>query len=684
MAILSFSNLTQSFGDFDVFVGASGNIPNGGKVGIVGPNGIGKTTLLKALAGLEEASGNVHIARGTTIGYLRQEAVRAFAEKDNSVWQEMLTVVAELVNQGQELAKMEAQMAEGAFDEELLETYSKMQTHFEAAGGYDYEIRIKSVLTGLGFNKDQFDLSLTVLSGGQKTRALLARLLLEKPDLLILDEPTNHLDINAVEWLESVLKTWEGAVLIVSHDRYFLDKVVDTIWELSRAGIEAYRGNYSHYVTQRAERWALRENEFDTVQQRFLKELDFIKRNIARDSTKDQAVGRLKRLIREVKMVQVGGISSVTSMSWSEARAKYDISGSKWEVPDVEYAIKGLPSPSSRWDALKMHLPVKRRSGDLVLRTFDLRVGYNGEALFGAQDIELRRKEIAALIGPNGAGKTSFIRTLLERIPPVSGEMKLGASLDVSYFAQAHDELDHEQTVLNELMEHSGMLIPDARNYLGRFLFRGDDVYKPIKLLSGGERGRLALGLLAFEKANFLLMDEPTNHLDIPAQEALQDAMGKYEGTILMVSHDRYLINALATQVWEVKDGKLNVYHGGYQAYLSARDGEVLAEQDGRAAQRAAQKAAQKKSKQAVPVAEHKEKKQRSKNQQRRFERELAEAEQRVTKLESMLEEASAEIQVASALNNYQRIQKASNIYAKIEEKLAAAMEKWEALADEA
>lgn len=379
-------------------------------------------------------------------------------------------------------------------------------------------------------------------------------------------------------------------------------------------------------------------------------------------------------------MVQVGGIGAVTGMSWSEARAKYDISGSKWEVPDVERAIKSLPSPSSRWDALTLQLQAGRRSGGLVLRTTDLAVGYDNTALFQAQDIELRRKEIAALIGPNGAGKTSFIRTLLQRIPPVGGEMELGASLDVAYFAQAHDELDHEQTVLNELMEHSGMLIPAARNYLGRFLFSGDDVYKPIKLLSGGERGRLALGLLAFEKANFLLMDEPTNHLDIPAQEALQSAMGEYDGTILMVSHDRYLINALATQIWELRDGKLHVYHGGYTEYLAARD---ASKEPSAAVLKKQASEARRKEKEAVAKKQTPAEKKRSKNEQRRLERELKEAEQRVAKLESILQDATNELQVASALNDYQRIQRASDIYAKAESKLAEAMEKWEKLAND-
>ncbi len=673
MAILSFNNLTQSFGDFDVFIGAGGSIPNGGKVGIVGPNGVGKTTLLRVLAGLSEASGGgVHIAKGTTLGYLRQEAVMAFADSKNSVYEEMLTVFADVRRKEHELREMEAQMSAGDFDDALFDRYSKMQTHFEMVGGYDYPIRIKSVLQGLGFGEEDYATPLSVLSGGQKTRALLGRLLLEKPDLLILDEPTNHLDIAAVEWLEGTLKVWEGAVLIVSHDRYFLDRVVDTIWELERSGIEAYRGNYTHYTTQREERWTNRQAEFDTLQEKFLKELDFIKRNIARDSTKDQAVGRLKRLIRQTKMAQVGGIGAVTGMSWSKAREQYDISGSKWEVPDVERAIKALPRPSNDWNAMYLNLKASHRSGNIVLRTEDLAVGYDGEALFEAEDIELRRLEVAALIGGNGTGKTSFLKTLLDRIPPVRGEMKLGASLDIGYFAQAHDELDMNQTVLNELIEHSNMLIPDARNYLGRFLFSGEDVYKPISLLSGGERGRLALAKLEFEKANFLLMDEPTNHLDIPAQEVLQDAISRYDGTVLMVSHDRYLIDKLATQIWEVRDGCLRVFRGSYQEFLAARE-------------RSQQMAVQSEQKEPAPKSEVTEPQaeKRSKNELRRLRHQLAQLEREVGEAEEMVEDASAELQTASTLSDFERIQKAAERFESAEKHLAAKLEAWEALASE-
>ena len=281
MSILTFSNLTQSYGDFDVFVGINAAIPNDGKIGLVGPNGVGKTTLLRILAGLDAASaGSVTLSRGTRLGYLRQEAMDAFSERENTVHDEMLTVFKDLKQKEAELRDLEHRMADGDDSDALLERYSAAQEQFERAGGYDYEVRIRQVLQGLGFGSDDLQTPLSHLSGGQKTRALLGRLLLERPDLLILDEPTNHLDVEAIEWLEGVLRLWDGALLIVSHDRYFLDRVVNRIWEMSRTGMEEYRGNYSHYLQQRQERWDLRENEFETIREKFLRELDYVKRNI--------------------------------------------------------------------------------------------------------------------------------------------------------------------------------------------------------------------------------------------------------------------------------------------------------------------------------------------------------------------------------------------------------------------
>jgi len=563
MAILTCSYLSQSYGDFDVFTGVTASITKDDRVGLVGPNGIGKTTLLRILAGENTPStGSVQFARGTRIGYLRQEAMQAFIGRENTVYTEMLTVFGEVKKQEALIQELQEQMASGDAPESVMAEYSKVHEAFEAAGGYEYEVRISQVLQGLGFGKADWETPLSHLSGGQKTRALLARLLLERPDLLILDEPTNHLDVEAIEWLENTLRLWPGALLIVSHDRYFLDKVVNRIWEMSRAGMETYKGNYTAYVLQRQERWVQRESEFETIKEKFLKELDFVKRNIARDSTTDRAKGRLRRLIREVRIVMM----------------------------EVESHIKSLQSPVIRPPQLHMNFETTQRSGELVLRSSELEIGYPGTVLFTADPIDLRRKECAALIGPNGSGKTTFLNTVLEKIEPLSGELKLGASLKVGHFAQAHDKLNMEKTVLEELIDYQYMDLRDARNYLAKFLFRKDEVYQPIHTLSGGERGRLALALLALDKANLLLLDEPTNHLDIPAQEALQAVLEQFDGTILLVSHDRYLIDRLGTQIWNLRAGKLHVFGGTYSQYIGAREAEVEEARAEAAQVRAAQK----------------------------------------------------------------------------------------------
>lgn len=675
MAILTCTNIGQSFGNFDLFGGISAQVPNDGKVGLVGPNGIGKTTLLRILAGLSApTTGAVHFARGARMGYLRQEAMDAFAGQDNTVYQEMLTVFADLRRQEAALREMETAMSAEGVTDELFEAYSQAQTRFEIEGGYTFELRIQQVLTGLGFERDDWELPLNILSGGQKTRALLARLLLEAPDLLILDEPTNHLDIEAVEWLEGALKTWDGAILIVSHDRYFLDRVVNTIWEMSRNGLEVYRGNYSHYLTQREERWEHRQQQFDALQDRFLKELDYIKRNIARDATKNMAVGRLKRLIRQVKMVQAGGVESVTDMKWSEARSEYDISGAKWEVPDVEAAIKSLARPSNRLRPLKMNLHTTHRSGNVILEARDLQIGYPDKLLFGAEDIELRRLECAALIGPNGSGKTTFLRTLLGEIEPLAGQLRLGASLKLGYFAQAHDQLDPEVSVIDTLMTRHNMLPGEARNYLGRFLFSHEDVFKPVRLLSGGERGRLALALLALEGANFLLLDEPTNHLDIPAQEVLQAALENFDGTILLVSHDRYLVDRLASQIWEVRGDRLRVFDGDYQNYLAMRDQESQAARDAAAAQREAEREEKANGQSAGGL---------SKNEQRRRAQAMQTLETQIHDLEVALEEVATALQTASAVQDFPAIQQASQRYADLQAHLEDLLDAWEVFARE-
>jgi ATP-binding cassette subfamily F protein 3 len=534
MPLLTAVNLSKSFGPVDIFPEMSFSVPHRARIGLVGPNGVGKTTLLRILIGDEEASsGSVHRARDIRIGYLPQEAV---LESSRTVWEECLTVFEPLQTMQQELHQFEKALSENPASNELMESYGALQTRFERAGGYEYETRVRITLSGLGFSRVDERRPVTQLSGGQRTRVMLAKLLLSEPDLLLLDEPTNHLDISAVEWLESFFKDWPGGVLIVSHDRYFLDQVTNQTWEMTPA-LEGYRGNYSAFLAQREERYKRRLEEYEAQQEFIEKEEDYIRRNIAGQNTR-QAQGRRKRLERML----------------DEAK---------------------LTPPQTR-RSLKLDLRSSGRSGDLVLRTRSLSVGYvdEGRPLFSVDDLVLVRGECAAIIGPNGAGKTTFLKTILEQIPPYSGETILGASLQIGYFAQAHEGLHADWTLMDEIQAMRPKWLPaEIRDYLARFLFTGDDVFKEVNLLSGGERGRLALACLALQGANLLLLDEPTNHLDLPSQEILQAILSQFQGTILLVSHDRYLIDALATQVWEVLpiERKLSVFKGTYSEYRAAR-----------------------------------------------------------------------------------------------------------------
>lgn len=573
MSILSAVDLSKSFGVNDIFSGINLEIPHSARIAIVGPNGIGKTTLLRILLGLDEASGGeVVTAKKLKTGYLPQEAG---IEATHSLWEQCLMAVSELRRQEAQLAQMESEMAKEGSSEALLDRYGKLQEAFEREGGYTYETRIKRILSGLGFEERDFNRPLDQLSGGQRTRALLAYLLLSNPDLLVLDEPTNHLDISAVEWLEGYLNKWDGAVVLVSHDRYFLDRVAETIWEMNASGLELYRGNYSAYLLQRQERWEKRSQIFSSEKARFEKELDYIKRNIASQRTQ-HAKGKLKRLSREVQAVESLGFETVIDKNWSQISQQADISEHTMSIPEVESRIRRLKPPSARPPRLNLYLKTAHRSGELVIRTRDLVIGYEdeGKPLFRAPDLLLKLGECAAVIGPNGAGKTTFLKTLLDQVPPLEGEVILGSSLRIGYFAQAHEDLDPHKTLVQEVeAQKPNMLVADIRNYLGRFLFHGEDVFRKVESLSGGERGRLALAVLALTDANLLMLDEPTNHLDIPSQEILQEVLSEYQGTMLLVSHDRYLIDALGTQIWEIQPDQteLHVFQGTYsqyQAYL--------------------------------------------------------------------------------------------------------------------
>lgn len=565
MAILSGHNLSQIFGGFTVFTGVSFRIPHEGKIGLVGPNGIGKTSLLLILAGLAEATtGTLQRAHQLRLGYLRQEAMQAFHDATHTVIEEMHTVFEALQAIEARLRLLEAQLTDHP---DALEEYGSLLEEFERRGGYDFEVRIKQTLGGLGIEESHYHTPLLNLSGGQKTRVLLARLLLERPDLLILDEPTNHLDVNAIQWLETTLKTWQGSLLIVSHDRYFLDRVATTIWEMSRTGIESYRGNYSAYVKQRDERAEYHQKRYEQEIERLNAELDYIKRNIARASTNGGAVGRLRRLSRDLAAIaQLGLMEYLNTPNWSETGVG---AVRPFTVMEAENAIKTIPAPMRHQPKLQLKLNLNRRSSEIVFKTRDLEVGFPDRPLFTSEDLHLERGEFAALIGGNGTGKTTLLKILMDELAPLAGMIYPGAHLKIGYFAQAHDQLDLNQRVIDEFMRHKPSTLSEARHYLAQYLFRGDDVFKTVGSLSGGERAKLALAILAREGANFLLLDEPTNHLDIAAQEVLQQVLEQFDGTVVMVSHDRYLIDQLATQIWHVDQQHLQVFMGTYSAYLA-------------------------------------------------------------------------------------------------------------------
>jgi ATP-binding cassette subfamily F protein 3 len=561
-------------------------------------------------------------------------------------------------------------MADASQADEALARYGPLQAEFEHRGGYTYPTLIRQVLGGLGFDEDDYDLPLMHLSGGQRTRAVLARLLLSNPDLLILDEPTNHLDIAAVEWLESYLSQWEGAVLIVSHDRYFLDRVCNAIWELSRAGLETYRGNYSAYLEQRGARWELRQQRFEAFTEDLEKDLDYVRRNIAGQRTQ-QAKGKLKRASRIIQALEQVGIDGVAGRSWLEISSEVETTTSPMGVEEAERRLRALRLPDHRPVHLRLDLNTRQRSGNLVLRTRDLLVGWPGNPLFTAPDLELRRLECAALIGPNGAGKTTFIKTILKKIPPLAGEVILGASLEVGYFAQAHEDLQAEMTLMQEIEKADPSLLPgQIRDYLARFLFTADDVFKTVEMLSGGERGRLALAKLALSKANLLLLDEPTNHLDIPSQEVLQAVLDDFDGTILLVSHDRYLINALATQIWEVQpdEASMTIFKGNYQLYQQEK------QKAREAAARRSENGAQ--TRQAY-LQQSRERNRRLAEERRRQER-LEAVELRIHQLETELADLSRHLERPP--DDLEQVQRLGEQYQQVQQELEQLMDEWATL----
>ena len=629
MPLISAQKLSKSFGAEDIFSEITLSIPRGAKIGLVGPNGSGKSTLLQILMGITPSdSGSVQRAKKITIGYLPQKFE---AEFEKSPYQECLSVFSDLILMKSKLSQMEQDLANGNNVSELLSSYGNLQNTFESRGGYVFETRIHQVLQGLGFSKSEENRPWYQLSGGQKTRAYLAKILLMNPDLLILDEPTNHLDINAIEWLESFLKEYKGGALIVSHDRYFLNQTVEVIWELD-SSFEIYHGNYDAYLQQRQARYERQKAEFESQQEFIAKEEEYIRRNIEGQNTR-QAQGRrtrLERLLEESKITN----------------------------PILHRKIQTNLSSSIR-------------SGDIVLRTKNLEIGYldDHKKLISIPDVVLQRGECVAILGPNGVGKSTFIKTILNEIPPLAGEVEMGSNLKVGYFAQAHEKLNPKATLMDEISAAAPQMLPaEIRSYLARFLFTGDDVFKTTETLSGGERGRLALAILALQNANLLLLDEPMNHLDLEAQETLQALLKDFNGTILLVSHDRYLVDAIATQIWEVNPDKktLEIFRGNYSGYKEYQKKSGISE---------LKDLIDSTERKSPEIRENPPLQKLSNNEIFRRQKKKEELEKRISVLEKMLNEISQ--QMVSQKEDHQKIAELGIRYNSIEIELNSVMEEW-------
>jgi ATP-binding cassette, subfamily F, member 3 len=636
MSLLTAANLSKFFGATEIFSGISVEIPHSARIALVGPNGAGKTTLVQILLGQDSAtSGTVQLARGARMAYLPQRVEKV---GEHTLWEEALRAYSELRQMEARLAQLETAMTDPKHHDRALAEYGPLQADFDQRGGYIYENRMRFVLHGLGFGPEDYATPMPQLSGGQKTRALLARLLLQEPDLLLLDEPTNHLDIHAVGWLEAFLTTYEGAVLAISHDRAFIDAFARTVWELEFGRLTSYRGNYSHYMTQRDANRERLARTYEQQQEFITKEMAFIRKHMGSRLTA-QAKGRLKKL------------------NTMEKRGRI---------------ISGGPRDRHQ---MALQMQAGGRSGDLVLRTRDLAVGYpdDGEVVLRVPDITLLRGEVAALVGPNGAGKSTFLKTVFGQLTPLAGEVRLGARVHVGYFAQAHERLNEDNTLLEEILALKSMPISEARNLLGRYLFSGDDVHRSVASLSGGERGRLALAKLALSGANLLLLDEPTNHLDIDSQEVLQAVLADYKGTILLVSHDRYLIDQLATQIWSAEGGALDVFAGTWSEYLAARAG--------REARTPAEPPRGGDDKDRTAVQQRMAARAHGLNEYQLRER-VAALEARISALEADLDACTTAIGEASRAGDAQVVAELGARYTRLQGELVDAMAEWEELAE--
>ena len=631
MIILQANNIERSFAGEVLFENINLQVDERDRIALVGKNGAGKSTLLKILVGEEEpTSGEINKKKDISLSYLAQDSR---FESENTIYDEMLHVFDGLRMTEKQLRQMELEMGEktGADLEKLMFDYDRLSENFRQAGGFTYEADIRAILNGFKFDESMWQMKIAELSGGQNTRLALAKMLLEKPNLLVLDEPTNHLDIETIAWLENYLVNYNGALIIVSHDRYFLDKVATITLDLTKHSLDRYVGNYSSFVEQKEQKLLTEAKNYEKQQKEIAALEDFVNRNLVRASTTKSAQSRRKQLEK----------------------------------------MERLDKPEAGTKSANMTFHSDKTSGNIVLTVENAAIGYDGEVLSEPINLDLRKMNAVAIVGPNGIGKTTFIKSIVDQIPFIKGEKRFGANVEVGYYDQTQSKLTPSNTVLDELW-NDFRLTPEVevRNRLGAFLFSGDDVKKSVGMLSGGEKARLLLAKLSMENNNFLILDEPTNHLDIDSKEVLENALIDFDGTLLFVSHDRYFINRVATHVLELSENGSTVYLGDYDYYVEKK-AELAASQEEEAR-------AYSQEKESSPVNDYQAQKE-SQKELRKLMRQIESLETEIEELETQSQAISEQMHTTNDADELMQLQAGLD---KISQRQEEAMLEWEELSE--
>ena len=632
MIILQANKIERSFAGEVLFDNINLQVDERDRIALVGKNGAGKSTLLKILVGEEEpTSGEINKKKDISLSYLAQDSR---FESENTIYDEMLHVFDDLRRTEKQLRQMELEMGEKSGEDlnKLMSDYDRLSENFRQAGGFTYEADIRAILNGFKFDESMWQMKIAELSGGQNTRLALAKMLLEKPNLLVLDEPTNHLDIETIAWLENYLVNYSGALIIVSHDRYFLDKVATITLDLTKHSLDRYVGNYSRFVELKEQKLATEAKNYEKQQKEIAALEDFVNRNLVRASTTKRAQSRRKQLEK----------------------------------------MERLDKPEAGKKSANMTFQSEKTSGNVVLTVENVAIGYDGEILSEPINLDLRKMNAVAIVGPNGIGKSTFIKSIVDQIPFIKGEKRFGANVEVGYYDQTQSKLTPSNTVLDELW-NDFKLTPEVeiRNRLGAFLFSGDDVKKSVGMLSGGEKARLLLAKLSMENNNFLILDEPTNHLDIDSKEVLENALIDFDGTLLFVSHDRYFINRVATHVLELSEKGSTLYLGDYDYYVEKK-AEVEMTQ-------AEEASTSNQAKEASPVNDYQAQKE-SQKEVRKLMRQIESLEAEIEELESQSQDISEQMLETNDAGKLMELQAELD---KISHRQEEAMLEWEELSEQ-